>query len=63
MAEIFPVTTSELKRLRYLLRCYLCETLYIWSIKVAPDGYIPAHIDTAAMEEWKQKDSATSPPS
>lgn len=37
----------------FWMRCLLCETLFGWARKVAPDGYVPSYIE-AGMRLYKQ---------
>lgn len=44
MTETGAAIRIACRNIVYELRCYWCEVLTGWALKVAPDGYIPGMV-------------------
>lgn len=38
----FPETRGALRRLRFLIRCWACEVVISWALRIAPEAYVPS---------------------
>ena len=45
MSETTTAIGNVRRSLAYAIRANICERLVSWSLKIAPDGYVPSYIE------------------